>query len=367
MEADGRNGFFPRYARDADLGGGSYTSHPSIMPQGFPDVAAHHPHSTPVQQNGSGTASTGWYSGMMESAADTTRGRLHQTLPLPRALSRADGLWGSSTGQAFSGNDCGGSEYALATTGGHAVPSEQASPRTMPSESLRLGRECSMQASRLVETGPEYGPHALPDTLSPVDAGFSYLRGTGTSAVGPSPYLPREGYFDAYNTSEGRAYYQPAAGVFDASSSALGGYREAMEGVSPCSTSIKADPDDDLGSVMHSEFDDGEDGKHHHGPARNAAPSTAAANTPSDTGSLALDEPYAKLIWKAFKSVPPSYSMTLQELYQWFRENTIKAKGEGKGWQNSIRHNLSMNAVRTLLLALVVRSPTSASGPRWGG
>lgn len=56
------------------------------------------------------------------------------------------------------------------------------------------------------------------------------------------------------------------------------------------------------------------------------------------------DEPYAKLIYKALMG-QPDYTMTLQELYQWFRENTSKAKNERGGWQNSIRHNLSMNAV----------------------
>lgn len=57
------------------------------------------------------------------------------------------------------------------------------------------------------------------------------------------------------------------------------------------------------------------------------------------------DEPYAQLIYRAFMSRKDK-SMTLQEIYQWFRENTDKAKSEGKGWQNSIRHNLSMNGVR---------------------
>lgn len=57
-----------------------------------------------------------------------------------------------------------------------------------------------------------------------------------------------------------------------------------------------------------------------------------------------VDEPYAQLIYKAFMSTPTK-SMSLQEIYKWFRENTDKAKGLGKGWQNSIRHNLSMNAV----------------------
>ncbi|CAJ2500644.1 Uu.00g034970.m01.CDS01 [Anthostomella pinea] len=57
-----------------------------------------------------------------------------------------------------------------------------------------------------------------------------------------------------------------------------------------------------------------------------------------------VDEPYAQLIYRSFMS-RERHAMTLQEIYQWFRDNTEKAKNEAsKGWQNSIRHNLSMNA-----------------------
>ncbi|KAK4038987.1 hypothetical protein C8A01DRAFT_37037 [Parachaetomium inaequale] len=54
------------------------------------------------------------------------------------------------------------------------------------------------------------------------------------------------------------------------------------------------------------------------------------------------EEPYAQLIYRAFLSTEQR-AMTLQEIYQWFRDNTDKGKSESKGWQNSIRHNLSMN------------------------
>jgi hypothetical protein len=60
-----------------------------------------------------------------------------------------------------------------------------------------------------------------------------------------------------------------------------------------------------------------------------------------------VDEPYAKLIHRALMSAP-NHSMVLQEIYQWFRENTTKGSSDSKGWMNSIRHNLSMNAVRLL-------------------
>lgn len=64
------------------------------------------------------------------------------------------------------------------------------------------------------------------------------------------------------------------------------------------------------------------------------------------------DEPYAKLIFRALMS-KPDHRMTLQEIYQWFRDHTSKADGDKDkkgGWQNSIRHNLSMNAVRVLAM-----------------
>ena len=56
------------------------------------------------------------------------------------------------------------------------------------------------------------------------------------------------------------------------------------------------------------------------------------------------EEPYAKLIYRALLSTP-NHSMVLQEIYQWFLENTNKGKSMSTGWRNSIRHNLSMNAV----------------------
>lgn len=58
-------------------------------------------------------------------------------------------------------------------------------------------------------------------------------------------------------------------------------------------------------------------------------------------------EPYAQLIFRALKSAP-GHRMVLKDIYQWFEKYTNKATGNSKGWQNSIRHNLSMNGVRFL-------------------
>jgi hypothetical protein len=61
-------------------------------------------------------------------------------------------------------------------------------------------------------------------------------------------------------------------------------------------------------------------------------------------------EPYAQLIYRALKDAP-GYGMVLKDIYDWFEKNTDKAKNpSSKGWQNSIRHNLSMNGVRSLIL-----------------
>lgn len=69
---------------------------------------------------------------------------------------------------------------------------------------------------------------------------------------------------------------------------------------------------------------------------------TAAVDLDEPAGA---EEPYAKLIYRALMSAP-NYTMVVHEVYQWFRDNTTKGSADGKGWMNSIRHNLSMNAVR---------------------
>ncbi|KAK5552353.1 hypothetical protein LTR46_009683 [Exophiala xenobiotica] len=55
------------------------------------------------------------------------------------------------------------------------------------------------------------------------------------------------------------------------------------------------------------------------------------------------DKPYAMLIYEALKQAP-GHRMMLRDIYDWFRHNTTKPQESGSnGWQNSIRHNLSMN------------------------
>ncbi|KAH9862730.1 hypothetical protein J1614_010823 [Plenodomus biglobosus] len=65
-----------------------------------------------------------------------------------------------------------------------------------------------------------------------------------------------------------------------------------------------------------------------------------------DTGSdvvIDKEQPYAQLIYQALLHAD-GHTMILRDIYDWFKKYTDKAAAsETKGWQNSIRHNLSMN------------------------
>jgi hypothetical protein len=69
-------------------------------------------------------------------------------------------------------------------------------------------------------------------------------------------------------------------------------------------------------------------------------------STIDDEDELVDDKPYARLIYEALMQAPGN-RMMLRDIYEWFRKNTTKAQDNAtNGWQNSIRHNLSMNKVR---------------------
>lgn len=57
------------------------------------------------------------------------------------------------------------------------------------------------------------------------------------------------------------------------------------------------------------------------------------------------DPCYAQLLHRCLKEAP-GHTMALKELYDWVALHSQKAKDQkNRGWQNSVRHNLSMNAV----------------------
>lgn len=82
-------------------------------------------------------------------------------------------------------------------------------------------------------------------------------------------------------------------------------------------------------------------------PAPSGAVTTQPSTNPVIPSSIVklARIPYAKLIYWALCGAR-DHSMTLREIYKWFEEHTDKAKDpRDKGWQNSVRHNLSMNGV----------------------
>ncbi|KAL2004263.1 hypothetical protein VTN02DRAFT_4778 [Thermoascus thermophilus] len=87
---------------------------------------------------------------------------------------------------------------------------------------------------------------------------------------------------------------------------------------------------------------------HQSAPAKRRSPGdgddveACCGGDPDDDGSN--DPPYSLLIYQALISAP-GMKLPLQGIYSWFEKNTTKGKDQNsKGWQNSIRHNLSMNA-----------------------
>ncbi|KAJ5551523.1 Winged helix-turn-helix transcription repressor DNA-binding [Penicillium sp. DV-2018c] len=67
-------------------------------------------------------------------------------------------------------------------------------------------------------------------------------------------------------------------------------------------------------------------------------------STAEKTEERSSQLPYSVLIYRALKAAPGN-KLPLQGIYNWFQANTNKgADPNEKGWQNSIRHNLSMNA-----------------------
>ncbi|KAK3705897.1 hypothetical protein LTR37_013050 [Vermiconidia calcicola] len=66
--------------------------------------------------------------------------------------------------------------------------------------------------------------------------------------------------------------------------------------------------------------------------------------TDGDDEADAADPCYAQLLYRCLMEAP-EHTLTLKELYEWIAQHSQKAKDpKSRGWQNSVRHNLSMNA-----------------------
>lgn len=72
---------------------------------------------------------------------------------------------------------------------------------------------------------------------------------------------------------------------------------------------------------------------------------SAPLDSESESEGKQGEPPYAKLIYRALMDAP-EHQMVLKDIYEWIAHNTDKARDPAfKGWQNSVRHNLSMNGV----------------------
>ena len=81
-----------------------------------------------------------------------------------------------------------------------------------------------------------------------------------------------------------------------------------------------------------------------HGPLSGTHRS-AHIDSESESEGKQTEPPYAKLIYRALMDAP-EHQMVLKDIYEWIARNTDKARDPAfKGWQNSVRHNLSMNGV----------------------
>ncbi|KAH6853184.1 hypothetical protein B0I37DRAFT_1791 [Chaetomium sp. MPI-CAGE-AT-0009] len=121
---------------------------------------------------------------------------------------------------------------------------------------------------------------------------------------------------------------------------------ESGHPLSPCSTTLSM-PMDDMASSLDDDVDSQAPTLVNPGPETKPRSKRSSAPSQLQAGEGKTEEPpYAQLIYRAFLSTPRQ-AMTLQEIYQWFRENTDRGKSPNKGWQNSIRHNLSMNQAFT--------------------
>lgn len=168
---------------------------------------------------------------------------------------------------------------------------------------------------------------------------------SSTSYPASSAYLPSQSYEPATRSFPSHAHID----IYHPSPYPLEGLSNAQDGLSlsPCSSTLGySKHEDELASPApitegaHDNFN----GPFNHGAKSHSRQSSAVPSTPGNSSNTKVEEPYAQLIFRAFKS-NPRHAMTLQDLYQWFRENTDKGKNDTKGWQNSIRHNLSMNRV----------------------
>lgn len=87
-----------------------------------------------------------------------------------------------------------------------------------------------------------------------------------------------------------------------------------------------------------------------HSAALGFTPCTTGGNDGDDEAANADANAYNKVLERCLRT-RKDFTMSLKDIYAWVRDNSSKASPdpESKGWQNSVRHNLSMNKVSPIL------------------
>ena len=190
------------------------------------------------------------------------------------------------------------------------------SAHSRPSPVVNIGHDTMQTKSNLEASRESINSGRNPTSPPEIHRARMESYYAATQLTGPST-LTMDGQAQSYEI----AYdYSPA--LSSASSFNLGGDRY---------TPLTPENDDRLHGVAFSA---------HQSPV---ATTDEYAESPGN-GDI-TSEPYATLIYRALMSAP-GHKMVLKEIYEWFERHTEKAKDPtSKGWQNSIRHNLSMNGV----------------------
>ena len=85
--------------------------------------------------------------------------------------------------------------------------------------------------------------------------------------------------------------------------------------------------------------------KLHHPFRRRDRPTPLESESESEREGRQGESPYPKLIYRALMDAP-GHQMVLKDIYKWIARNTDKARDPAfKGWQNNVRHTLSINGV----------------------
>lgn len=112
---------------------------------------------------------------------------------------------------------------------------------------------------------------------------------------------------------------------------------------------VVTDDDHKLDSFEKIYENEGAD-KAFHGAAFSFTPCTTGGTDGDDEAANEDANAYNKVLERCLRT-RKDFTMSLKDIYAWVRDNSSKASPdpESKGWQNSVRHNLSMNGVSPTL------------------